>query len=53
MKKYKQSLRDLWASQNTPTYVIGVPMGEEKEKAERIPKTMAKNIPNFDERLET
>lgn len=41
-------------TKHTNTCLIGVPMGEEKEKAERILKEiMAENIPNFEERLET
>lgn len=41
-------------TKHTNTCLIEVPMGEEKEKAERILKEiMAENIPNFDERLET
>ena len=49
MKKYEQSLT-VGIIKHTNTCLIGVPMGEEKEKAERILKEiMAENIPNYDE----
>ena len=46
--------RPVGITKHTNICIIGVPMGEEKEKAERILKEITdKNFPNFDERLET
>ena len=52
--KWTEPKRPVASTKHTNIRIMGVPMGEEKEKAERtLEEIMAKNFPNFDERLET